>query len=69
MSTQNDTPKDELLDKHFENDKWGLVNILKSADRRIGRRRLEIMRRKTHNIAASKVLGLWMEISDGIRQH
>lgn len=35
-----DTPKDILFDKHFENDKWGLVNILKAADRRIGNRRL-----------------------------
>ena len=31
-----DTPKDEVFSKHFENDYWGLINILKVADRRNG---------------------------------
>ncbi|MGI5830284.1 MAG: SF0329 family protein [Bradymonadia bacterium] len=51
-----DTPKEELFSKCFENDKWGLTNILKAADRRIGARRLGKLKRKTHNIAARKVL-------------
>ena len=51
-----DTPKDEILSKTFENDHWGLVNILRSADRRIGARRLAELRKKTHNIAANKVI-------------
>ena len=51
-----DTPKDELLTKVFENDYWGLINILRAADKRIGQRRLHALRKKTHNIAANKVI-------------
>lgn len=36
-----DTPKLELLHKKFENDYWGVTNILKACDKRIGRRRLK----------------------------
>lgn len=50
------TPKEQLLTKKFSNDKWGLVNILRAADRRIGVRRLDSLRRKTHNVAALKVI-------------
>ncbi|WP_274022488.1 hypothetical protein [Vibrio parahaemolyticus] len=35
-----DTPKEEILSKQFSNDHWGLTNILKATDRRIGQRRL-----------------------------
>lgn len=45
-----------IYEKHFENDKWGLANILKSADRRIGKRRLLELKNKTHNIAANKII-------------
>jgi hypothetical protein len=51
-----DTPKEELLNKHFENDKWGLINILKAADRRIGERRLSELKRKMYNKAARKII-------------
>ncbi|UMV02553.1 hypothetical protein HZS97_17625 [Shigella flexneri] len=51
-----DTPKAELLTKQFTSDKWGLVNILRAADRRIGMRRLDQLQRKTHNIAALKII-------------
>lgn len=51
-----DTPVAELLSKQFDNDHWGLVNILRAADRRIGQRQLPLLRRKIHNIAALKVL-------------
>jgi hypothetical protein len=50
------TPREELLDKRFENDHWGLVNILKAADRRFGTRRLSTLRRKIGNAAARRVL-------------
>lgn len=33
-----DTAKDELISKTFENDKWGLAEILIAADRRVGER-------------------------------
>ncbi len=50
------TEKENLFSKHFERDFWGLANILKAADRRIGKRRLEQLRRKTHNQAAQKII-------------
>ena len=58
-----DTPKEQLLTKQFTNDKWGLVNILQAADRRICVRQLESLRHKTHNIAALKVIATRSAIS------
>ncbi|MBR1555767.1 MAG: hypothetical protein IJ644_10330 [Oscillospiraceae bacterium] len=40
------TPREQVFTKHFENDFWGLVNILKSADRRTGRRRLLLLKKE-----------------------
>jgi hypothetical protein len=51
-----DTPKSELMSKYFENDLWGLINILRATDRRIGQRRLKALRSKTRNKAARKVI-------------
>lgn len=51
-----DTPKDEIFKKIFNKDHWGLVNILRAADRRTGKRRLEILKKKIHNVAAHKVI-------------
>jgi hypothetical protein len=51
-----ETPNEIIFEKHFENDKWGLVNILKSADKRIGKRRLVELKHKTDNIAANKII-------------
>lgn len=51
-----DTPVADLLSRQFSNDHWGLVNILRAADRRIGQRQLPLLRRKIHNVAALKVL-------------
>lgn len=50
------TPKDEVFDKHFENDYWGFINILKAADKRNGQRRLERLKHKTDNRAANKII-------------
>ena len=44
-----ETPKEDLYDKTFENDKWELTNILKSADRRIGTRRLDELKNNASN--------------------
>jgi len=55
-----DTPKEELLIKQFEKDYWGLINILRAADKRIGNRRLSLLKSKTKNIAARKILKLRM---------
>jgi len=51
-----DTPAEEIITRRFENDHWGLVNILRAADRRVGRRQWPALKRKTHNQAALKVL-------------
>ena len=51
-----DTSNDELLSKDFDNDQWGLIDILRAADRRIGNRRLEELKNRTDNKAAQKVI-------------
>jgi len=56
-----DTPKDELFGKHFENDYWGLINILRAADRRLGSRRLHELKKKIKNKAAVRVLHCRLE--------
>jgi len=56
-----DTVKTELMSKKFEKDYWGLINIFRAADRRIGARRFEELKRKTNNRAALKVLNKRLE--------
>ena len=51
-----DTPKEELFKKHFDADEWGLANILKAADKRIGKRRLQILAKNKKNQAMQKVI-------------
>ena len=51
-----DTPVTEIMSKQFENDVWGLANILRAADSRIGTRRLDTLRRRKGGIAAQKVI-------------
>ncbi len=51
-----DTPKDILLHRHFENDHWGLIDILRAADRRFGTRRLNELQRMSNSKAARKIL-------------
>nr|WP_314748096.1 hypothetical protein [uncultured Campylobacter sp.] len=51
-----DTPKDELFKKHFDADEWGLANILKAADKRIGKRGLQILAKNKKNQAMQKVV-------------
>ena len=56
-----DTPKDELFKKHFDADEWGLANILKAADKRIGKRRLQILAKNKKNQAIQKVIAARLE--------
>ena len=56
-----DTPKDELFKKHFDADEWGLANILKAADKRIGKRRLQILAKNKKNQAMQKVIAARLE--------
>ena len=58
-----DTPKDELFKKHFDADEWGLANILKAADKRIGKRRLQILAKNRKNQAMQKVIAARLEAS------
>jgi hypothetical protein len=51
-----DTPKEVLFDKVFEKDKWGLTDILKSVDRRIGKRRLYRLVETLANSTATKII-------------
>ena len=53
-----DTPVSEIMTKLFENDYWGVANIFRAADRRIGQRRWDVLRRNIKNQAAQKILGL-----------
>ena len=56
-----DTPKEELLKKHFDADELGLANILKAADKRIGKRRLQILAKNKKNQAMQKVIAARLE--------
>lgn len=58
-----DTPKEELFAKHFDADEWGLANILKAADKRIGKRRLQILAKNKKNQAMQKVIAARLEAS------
>ena len=58
-----DTPKDELFKKHFGVDEWGLANILKAADKRIGKKRLQILAKNKKNQAMQKVIAARLEAS------
>lgn len=49
------TPVEELLSKPFE-DRWHLVEILLAADRRIGRRKLELLKQRLRQPGAQAVL-------------
>ena len=51
-----DTPKEEIIKKVFEADYWGLIDILRASDKRIGARRLPELKKKTGNKAALKVI-------------
>ena len=51
-----ETPVDELIDKTFETDLFGFADILKAADRRIGKKKLLLLLDKTQCQAAKMVI-------------
>lgn len=51
-----DTPPGKLLTVSFANDLWGLTDILRAADRRIGSRQWLTLSQSVRNPAALKVL-------------
>lgn len=51
-----DTPVNELFGKTFENDKWGLTDILKAADKRLGKNKLIQIKQETSSSNVLKVI-------------
>ena len=51
-----DTTKEDVYSKHFANDHWDLINILKAADKRFGKRRLELLKIKTESKTTQKII-------------
>ena len=51
-----DTPKSELLTASFTNDEWGLADILRASDRRIGKNRLAELYDKTESESVKKII-------------
>lgn len=48
-------PCDELMEP-FENDKWGITDILRVCDRRMGKRRLQEIKENTDNEVILKII-------------
>lgn len=63
-----DTPVADILTRRFENDYWGLTDILRAADKRIGQRRLEVLRSSIKNQSAQKILELRIKPTAANRQ-
>ena len=51
-----DTPVNELFGKTFEDDKWRLTDILKAADKRLGKNKLIQIKQETSNKSVLKVI-------------
>ena len=51
-----DMPRDELMTRSFADDRWGLVDIFRAADRRLGAKRLATLAQGSLSAPAAKVL-------------
>lgn len=51
-----DTPKDQILTRTFPEDCWGLVDILRAADRRVGSRRLLELYQKSQSPVVRSII-------------
>ncbi len=51
-----DTPREELLSRTFEADTWGIIDIFRVSDRRLGRKSLEQLERTVLSEPAKKIL-------------
>jgi hypothetical protein len=60
-----DTPKEGLLTKSFEKDRWGLSDILRAADRRIGKRWLQALQGRG-NAAVDKIVAERLKAADAL---
>ncbi len=51
-----DTPRSQILSEPFANDLWGIVNVLRAADRRVGSRQWDKLERSAASEAVTKIL-------------
>lgn len=51
-----DTPREELLSRVFETDRWGIIDIFRVSDRRLGRKSLEQIAKTTLPESAKRIL-------------
>ena len=64
-----DTPLDKVLYKVFDNDLFGLTDVLKAADRRIGKKKLfEYFQKQNSDIALSIFRKRWPTINGSHRK-
>lgn len=56
-----DTPRDELTTRAFPEDRWGLIDIFRVADRRLGTKSLEELAQRNLSVSAVKVLQVRLE--------
>jgi hypothetical protein len=56
-----DTPRDELMTRDFHEDRWGLIDIFRAADRRIGTKSLEKLAQSNPSAPAAIVLQVRLE--------
>ena len=53
-------PKDKIFDP-FYNDRWGITDILRACDRRVGVRRLILMQNSTDNVRLRKIIEMRLQ--------
>ena len=51
-----DTPVNELFEKEFLNDRWGITDIFKAADKRIGKTKLSALAARSADKAVQKIV-------------
>lgn len=51
-----DTPRERLLSEPFEHDRWGIVNILRAADRRVGSLHWDELEQQANNEVVAKIV-------------
>lgn len=51
-----DTPRSQLLSRPFAHDLWGIINILRAVDRRIGSRQWAALEQRANSDAVSQIL-------------
>ena len=58
-----DTPAEILFDHDFTNDRYGLTEILRAGDRRIGKKRLMVLRDRTASEGAKRIIAVRLGIA------